>query len=66
MDGVFEAQHHFFLLKRQLRAEWCRAVILNWWVADPFSVGRGPLPGQKKKLKKYNQIKSNKNPVLLF
>jgi len=29
-----------------------RAVILNWWVADPFSVGRGPLPGQKKMLRK--------------
>jgi len=34
----------------------CRAVILNWWVAthfwvaDPFSVGRGPLPGQLKKI----------------
>jgi len=43
-----------------------KPVILNWWVtthfwvADPFSVGRVPLPGQKNK-----KIKKN-NPVLLF
>ena len=41
-----------FWLVHSLLFNWrCKAVVLNWWVgtqkwvADPFSVGHGPLPG---------------------
>lgn len=53
-------QCHFFLawilcsINRISPANWsiCKAVVLNWWVADPFSVGCWPLEGNAKKKQK--------------